>query len=266
MSNIDLWSFSNPFLDSKLRYQFSNKYVKGKVLDYNFSSHMAYFGSKILLDSDATEVWHHNISEKNPTCMIRKYSKDNSIDCNLIENQTFAENSFDCLVSFDTLLFIKNRVDVLKTFSSIIKNDGFAIVSIPNLRLLDYPIYKKFNHEKNYLKEEFLADLQKYFEIELYSLIFKTDSNKKPELGSKIINEPQLLLLKSLRKPIKFFASKIDKNFNFFELHMKDKYIQLDAYDKEKTSRKLEIVPSKQTTDSNSLYYIAVTKKIIKNN
>ena len=70
MSNIDLWSYSNPFLDSKLRYQFSNKYVKGKVLDYNFSSHMAYSGSKILLDSDATEVWHHNISEKNTICMI----------------------------------------------------------------------------------------------------------------------------------------------------------------------------------------------------
>lgn len=264
MSNIDLWSFSNPFLDSKLRYQFSNKYVKGKVLDYNFSSHMAYSGSKILLDSDATEVWHHNISEKNTICMIRKHGENDSIDYNLIENQKFTENSFDCLVSFDTLLFVKNRVDVLKTFSSIIKNDGFAIISIPNLRLLDYPIYKKFNHEKNYLKEEFLADLQKYFEIELYSLIFKTDSNKKPELGSKMVNEPQLLLLKSLRKPIKFFASKVDKNFNFFELHMKDKYTELIDYDKKKTSKEIEIVPSKQATDSNSLYYIAVAKKNIK--
>ena len=186
---------------------------------------------------------------------------DNSIDCNLIENQTFAENSFDCLVSFDTLIFNKNRTDVLKTFSNIIKNDGVAIISIPNLGLFDYPIYKKFNFETNYSKKEFLTDIQKHFEIQLYSLIFKTDSNEKPKLSSKIINEPQLFLLKSLKKPGKLLASKIDKNFNFFELHMKDKYMQLDAYDKEKTSRKLEIVPSKQTTNSNSLYYIAVAKK-----
>ena len=43
---------------------------------------------------------------------------------------------------------------------------------------------------------------------------------------------------------------------------MKDKYTGLIDYDKKKTSKEIEIVPSKQTTDSNSLYYIAVAKKI----
>jgi len=263
MSNTDLWSFVNPFLDTKLRYQFSSKYVKGKVLDYNFSSHMAYYSSKILLDNGATEVCHCNISEKNTGCMTRKYSENKSLDYNLIQNQKFADKSFDCLISFDTLLFVKNRSDTLKTFSDILKNDGLLIISIPNLELLDYPIYKKLDLKTNYLKEEFLTDLQKFFEIKLYSLISKIDSNKKHKLSSKIINDPQLLLLKSLKKPIKFFMSKIDKNFNFFNLHMKDKYAQLYEYDRKKFSKESEIIPSKQTTASNSLYYIAVAKKLI---
>ena len=260
MSNTDLWSFCNPFLDSKLRYQFSNQYVKGKVLDYNFTSHMAYYGSKILLESNATEIWHYNMSEKNIMCTIRKYDENGSIDYNFIENKEFAENSFDSLISFDTLLFVNNRVDTLKTFGYIIKNNGTAIISIPNLRLFDYPIYKKLNLEKNYLKEEFLNDLEKYFEIELYTLKFKNESDKKPNLGSKIVTEPQLFLLNSLKKPGKFFASKIDKNFNFFHLHMKDKYTQLKDFEKQKLSKQLEIIPSKNKDDLNSLYYIAKVK------
>lgn len=260
MSNTNLWSFTNPFLDSKLRYEFSNQYVKGKVLDYNFTSHMAYYGSRILLESNAREIWHYNMSEKNIMCTIRKYDQNGSIDYNLIENAEFTENSFDSLVSFDSLLFAKNRIDTLKTFNYILKSDGLAIISIPNLRLFDYPIYKKLDIEKNYFKEDFFNDLEKYFETELYTLKFKNESDKKLNLGSKIVNEPQLFLLNSVKKPGKFLASKIDKDFNFFDLHLKNKYIKLTDYEKKKLSKQLEIIPSKNKDDSDSLYYIAIVR------
>ena len=102
--------------------------------------------------------------------------------------------------------------------------------------------------------------LERNFEIELYSMRFRNQSSKKSNMGSKIVNEPQLFLLNSLKKPGKFFASKIDKNLNFFELHMKDKYTQLNDYDRKKISREIEIIPSKEADDSNSLYYIAIAK------
>ena len=149
---------------------------------------MAYYVSKILLKSNAREIWHYNMSEENSIYTIRKYDENHSINYNFIESEEFTENTFDSLISFDSLLFVKNRADMLKTFSYILKSTGFAVLSIPNLMLFDYPIYKKLQLEKNYLKDEFLNDLERNFEIELYSMRFRNQSSKKSNMGSKIFS------------------------------------------------------------------------------
>jgi SAM-dependent methyltransferase len=224
---------------------------------------MEYYGSKILLDNGANEVYNYNVTNKKSVCKIRKYKKNKILDYNLIEHQKFTDNTFDCLVSFNTILFVENRQDILKMFKNILKEGGTGVISIPNLDLLDYPIYKKLDLKTNYLKNEFLLDLQELFDVELYSLMFKTDSNIETKLNEKMLNKVQSLFLKSVKKPIKFLMSKIDKNFNFFELYLKEKYNKLTEYDKKKFSKEIEISPVKQSTESNSLYYIAVIKNII---
>ncbi len=248
------WNFPRLFSDTQIRYKFASKFTTGDILDYSYNSHMAYTGSKILLNNFIIKVYHYNISEGSLFCELRKLTNDKSLDLSLLEDFVLLENFFDSIISFDTLC-ITNHFDTFSLFKKILKNNGVAIISIPN------PDNFQFEHNISYSKNEFQSDLNKFFkEVKLFSYFSKSVPTQIP-VKSKLAADSQLLLLKSFRKPIKFLMKKFDKNLNFFELHMKNKYVKIVDYENSKFQTSSYIVPSDEIPDSDSLYYIALVTK-----
>ncbi len=142
-----------------IRYELAKKFVSGKiVLDIACGSG---FGAKILARAGAEKVTAVDIDEKT----VKKARNKNWLK-NIVYRQGNAENlaekneTFDIIVSFETIEHLKNPEKYLKELKRVIKNNGLIFISTPNKK-----ISKEKNpfHFKEFEKEEFKEILSKYF-------------------------------------------------------------------------------------------------------
>ena len=82
----------------------------------------------------------------------------------------FSDNSFDAVVSFETIEHVKDGNQFLSEMYRVLRPDGIFICSTPNIRYTAHPQY----HVNEYEPEEFYKLIeQKFSEIERYGQYFK---------------------------------------------------------------------------------------------
>lgn len=159
------------YLEHSARYEFTRKFVAGKkVLDVACGTG---YGSKILHNCGASEVYGGDISKEAIIYAQKKFS-NSFINFHVVDvsRLPFPENSFDCVISFETIEHITKYKEVIKDFHRILKKNGLLIISTPNKDITSKGSDKAENifHVKEFTKEEFLQLLGQYFpDVTLFS-------------------------------------------------------------------------------------------------
>lgn len=235
---------------------FSNNLVSGKVLDFSYGKFMSYFNAKTFLEKHASEVWFHDVLDDEEKYVRRKHSTNNSIEFEII-NTKMPNKSFDCIISFDAIQYVKNYFNTIKFFEQILTDDGILIIATSNK---NSSISKKMNKNhisKGLTKEEFLEPLEKIFPIvSLYS------QRLPPKTIEKII-QPLSLTRDKIRNEMGKFLLKIDKNSNFYKLHLQNTIIKIDKKieDLNKRVSNIERYPTEYHEGDNPLFLVAVCHK-----
>lgn len=161
------------------RYYFAKQIANGKIiLDAACGEG---YGSNILV-GEAQKVYGIDISKEAIQHAKNKYNSNKIEFINSsIENLPFDDDTFDVVVSFETIEHVNHDIQVkfLKEVSRVLKKDGIFLISTPNKKIYsDIPNYKNEFHVKEFYKEEYVELLKEYFkEIKLYSQYFEITSN-----------------------------------------------------------------------------------------
>jgi len=176
-------SESNIFKEHIARYKFARKFIrKKKVLDIACG---VGYGSKILVEGGASEIYGCDISEEAIQYAKKKYSHKN-IKYEIADSSSlrFSDEYFDCIVSFETLEHIQNYNKTLDELRRVLKKNGILIISTPNKDAYNdgNEILDNRFHYKEFSKNEFVESLNKRFStVSIFSqrLIVKIGLTKK---------------------------------------------------------------------------------------
>jgi len=138
------------------RYRYTEPLIKGKnVLDVACGSG---YGSNLLAQTAKTIVGGDIEKETIEYCK-EKYQRDNlKFEIMDIRNIPYPDNSFDTIVSFETIEHIKEWEQFLKEIRRLVVKDGSLIISTP----LGGPCGNHF-HLSYFQREDFKKILTKYF-------------------------------------------------------------------------------------------------------
>ena len=188
------------------RYQFASNYTKGKkILDIACG---VGYGCKIFIENGAKYVIGCDISDE-----AIDYAKEHFSAKNIefhkkdIRNLDFPDETFDCVVSFETLEHVTEQDLVISELKRVLKKGGILIISTPNkeVRSFDEEDTNIF-HEKELTIDEFKNLLSHFLKFELYSQRLIKDIN----LGKKIMRNIILKCIKydSMKIYTKIFPQK----------------------------------------------------------
>jgi 2-polyprenyl-3-methyl-5-hydroxy-6-metoxy-1,4-benzoquinol methylase len=153
-------SQTNIIYDEHLvRYQLAASLVKGnRVLDIACGSG---YGTKILSKAGAAEVIGIDADEMAVKEAEKNYGGE-AIVFKTGDAENIKENneSFDIIISFETIEHLKNPEKYLAEISRILKKDGIALVSTPNKEVFGQ---KNPYHLHEFQRTEFEVILKKYF-------------------------------------------------------------------------------------------------------
>jgi len=145
------------------RYQFASNYIKGKkILDIACGTG---YGCKMFVECGAKYVIGCDISNETVD-----YAKEHFLEKDIefhkkdIRNLDFPDETFDCVVSFETLEHITEQEHVIDELKRVLKKGGILIISTPNkeVRSLDEENTNIF-HEKELTVNEFKNLLNNHF-------------------------------------------------------------------------------------------------------
>ncbi|MDR0835033.1 MAG: methyltransferase domain-containing protein, partial [Tannerella sp.] len=162
-------------IEHETRYQFASHLVKSKrTLDAACGTG---FGTQILSDVASTVIGI-DISDEAIEYAKQHYQNNSNISFQVasIQNLPFEDNSFDVIVSFETIEHV-DEIDQRKFLSEIkrllVNDDGLLIMSTPNLTNYDKRGVNEW-HIKEFELKEFKEFLSKYFKhIQLLSQQFE---------------------------------------------------------------------------------------------
>lgn len=178
------------------RYEFAKGFLVGneKVLDTACGSG---YGSKMLAEK-ASVVVGVDISEQ-AIGWANKQNKERNIDFlvgDLGSGLGFLpDNSFDVIVSFETIEHIANQDIMLGEFKRILRPRGKLIISTPDRLLLSGDCKKSENpfHVKELSKPEFLSILRNYFRVERF---YGQGTIKSSSFWRRVLRTPRRILRK----------------------------------------------------------------------
>lgn len=148
----------------KARYEFAKKYIERNFIVLDAACGSGY-GSEIIAKAAKKIIGIDN--SKSALDWGNKYHKRKNIEfreANLNEQLNFKNNTFDAIISFETLEHVRNYHNMLSEFRRILKPGGILILSTPN-RNATQKYSDKF-HLKEFSKKELLDLLNNYFKIE----------------------------------------------------------------------------------------------------
>jgi len=145
------------------RYYFASQFSKSKiVLDVACGTG---YGSQIISKQGrATRIIGIDISKKSIKYAKKNYQEKN-INFLIDDAQTLnsqKDNSFDLIISFETIEHIKSSEDFIKQTKRLLKKDGVLIISTPNTNT--YPKGNKY-HINELSPDEFRSLLKKYYKF-----------------------------------------------------------------------------------------------------
>jgi len=98
-------------------------------------------------------------------------------------NIGFKDETFDCIISLETIEHVKNYQNAFQEFFRLLKKDGILIISTPNKNRFNRP--KNPFHYKEFTKDELIKFLNVYFSnVILYSQLLYLKSVKRRILRS----------------------------------------------------------------------------------
>lgn len=157
------------------RYIFAAQFVKGKaVLDIACGSG---YGARYLLNKGAKMVVGGDKSEEAIEYARHHYQKDglSFLRCDA-QQMLFRDNSFDIIVSLETIEHLERYEDFLKECKRVLKDGGIFICSTPNRKVtlgFGHPC-----HLREFSVEEFHELIARYFaEVKLYGQDFAEGAN-----------------------------------------------------------------------------------------
>lgn len=178
------------------RYEFAKGFLVGgeKVLDVACGSG---YGSKILAEKAsvvvAVDISEHAIGYAN------RHNKEWNIEFlvgDLGSGLGFIpDNSFDTIVSFETIEHIANQDIMLSEFKRVLRPRGKLIISTPDRLLLSGDCKKSENpfHVKELSKQEFLSILRNYFRVERF---YGQGTIKNSSFWRRVLRTPRRILRK----------------------------------------------------------------------
>jgi acetyltransferase-like isoleucine patch superfamily enzyme/2-polyprenyl-3-methyl-5-hydroxy-6-metoxy-1,4-benzoquinol methylase/glycosyltransferase involved in cell wall biosynthesis len=170
------------------RYMLACSYVQGKdVLDAACGNG---YGSNMLQQAGARVVIGVDISEESLISAKKTYGADN-VDFGYgdVNELKFENESFDVVVSFETIEHIESGARWIKESARVLKEDGIFLVSTPNRTITNpgaYFVEQPLNpqHRYEYTVMEFIGELTKEYDVlEIYGQMFM-NQNKGHELVS----------------------------------------------------------------------------------
>lgn len=147
------------------RYVFAQRFAKDrKILDVACGSG---YGSYFLAANGAQHVDGVDISKKAISHCHLHYHKDN-LTFNVMDGVSLklTDNSFDMVVSFETIEHIRQPDLFLSELKRVLKPDGILIISTPNKAI--YGLLGGDAHDfhvKEFLLDEFKELLNKFFDV-----------------------------------------------------------------------------------------------------
>jgi len=144
------------------RYAFARQLVAGRqVLDAACGEG---YGSA-LLASSASRVTGVDLSAESIDHARGRYRSDN-LDFRVADclELPFAADSFDCVVSFETLEHLSNHDGLLREFRRVLRPDGFLVLSSPDKAIYTDKLQNRNAfHRRELYRAEFEALLQTHF-------------------------------------------------------------------------------------------------------
>lgn len=147
------------------RYSLAKKYCKDKVI-LDIACGEGY-GTKLLKKWGAKKVVGLDISEESIK-QANKVFGEKGIEylaCDATNLSDFKDNTFNMIVSFETIEHLQNPLKFLKELKRVATKDAVIIITCPN-DYLYYPKENEYNpyHIKKYTFEEFKLLLNKVFD------------------------------------------------------------------------------------------------------
>jgi SAM-dependent methyltransferase len=144
------------------RYAIAMEYVKNKtVLDIACGEG---YGSNFLA-RDARDVTGVDIDINTISDASKKYQKHNlKFIRGKVEEMPLADNSFDVVVSFETLEHTEEHEKIFREIKRVLKPDGLLIISTPEKKnYTDQPGVQNPFHLKEVYKHEFIDLVKRHF-------------------------------------------------------------------------------------------------------
>jgi ubiquinone/menaquinone biosynthesis C-methylase UbiE len=161
------------------RYNLAAKFNKGKIV-LNVACGSGY-GSNYLLDKGARMVVSGDISAETVRYGRRFYQRE-AIQFAILDASRlpFADNSFDTIVSLETIEHVKQYEQFLNEFRRVLKDGGEFICSTPNKGFgIPYVKPTKY-HTQEFTVEEFRSLLSRFFkEIQLLGMDYWHEGESK---------------------------------------------------------------------------------------
>ena len=121
----------NFFQEQKEKYRFVKNYCSGKILVCSSNQFFTYYSTKILNEKCDKIVTYFSHNKK---LTERTIDNDSTIKIKQMEETItqLKNESFDSIISFETLVNGENFSDSLKKIYNLLRNDGILIISILN--------------------------------------------------------------------------------------------------------------------------------------
>ena len=137
------------------RYRFSCHRIPGDARVLDAACGIGYGAYILATESRAASITALDISKQGIAYGRRHYSAP-EIDFGVtdITALNLKEDTFDVIVSFETIEHVKAPKSVLRSFHESLAEDGILIVSVPNEVLLPFNRETYVHHERHYTPDE----------------------------------------------------------------------------------------------------------------